>query len=383
MRGRSVSFAHILHLIWAALMCFAVAFTRLDTTKELSPDYDIMLEATQTAERAMEAIKDEKAARGIPMSEDDILGTGMIGERYTTITTTMGMLEAKRTSTDPNWAAVIVGMFRRANLREGDQVAMVFSGSFPALNICAMAAAQAYGLEQCVMISVGSSSYGANNEKFTFFDMAEFLYGEGILTHRADLVSLGGASDVGNDFVDENAKADIVERIRLSGITFLYEEDYETNIDKRLEFIKQQTPNIKFMINVGGSLVALGTGLNAFAQTGYIRPSLHYASDYVSWGKRDANCGLLQYFLAQGIPVASLLNIRGLALTYGVDYDPSVRPQTGVGEMYYSVTYNAVIPIVALVLSAGTAVFYCLTERRRTTQEVRTDEKNYILCRRR
>ena len=77
------------------------------------------------------------------------------------------------------------------------------------------------------------------------------------------------------------------------------------------------------------------------------------------------------------------MNIRGLALTYGVDYDPSVRPQTGVGEMYYSVTYNAVIPIVALVLSAGTAVFYCLTERRRTTQEVRTDEKNYILCRRR
>ena len=146
--GRDAPFSTIILAIWMVLMCFAVAFSYLSTTEELSPVYDTMVEAAEIADDAMEAIKEEKISRGIPISADDILQTGMIGESYTTITTTMGVLEAKRTSTDPNWAAVVVGMFRRANLQPGDQVAMVFSGSFPALNICVMAAAQAYGLEQ-------------------------------------------------------------------------------------------------------------------------------------------------------------------------------------------------------------------------------------------
>lgn len=377
--GRDAPFSTIILAIWMVLMCFAVAFSYLSTTEELSPVYDTMVEAAEIADDAMEAIKEEKISRGIPISEDDILQTGMIGESYTTITTTMGVLEAKRTSTDPNWAAVVVGMFRRANLQPGDQVAMVFSGSFPALNICVMAAAQAYGLEQCIMASVGSSSYGANNEQFTFFDMAEFLYEKGILTHRLDLVSLGGASDVGNDFLDESVKNDIIGRIRQSGIAYLYEDDYEKNIDYRLWFIKERTPNIRFMINVGGSLVGLGTGMNAFVQTGYVEPRIHYSNDYITWGKRDSNCGLLQYFLAQGLPVASLLNIRGLALTYGVTYDPTERPQVGVGQMYYTTTYSPVIPIIALVLSVGVGVFYYLFKRYRGS-EGRKDEKNYILC---
>lgn len=378
---RSAPFTTLILTIWAVLVVIAVTFANTYTNEEISPVYKTMVEAAEIAEDAMEAVKAEKVSRGIELNELDILETGMLGAYYTSITTTRGVLEAKRTSANPNWAAVVVGMFRRANLRAGDQVAMVFSGSFPALNICVMAAAQAYGLEQYVMASIGASNYGATNEDFTFFDMAEFLYAGGILTHRLDCVSLGGDSDIGRDFYDDDVKTQILDRIEASGVTFIYESDYEKNIDTRLGYIERAVPDIKFMVNVGGSLVALGTGVNAFLNTGYVKPYSNYAFSVMSWGKRDEGCGLLQYFLAQGLPVASFLNLKGLALDYGIPYDPVEKQQIGVGEVYYTKTYDPIVPIIALVISVGVAVF-CFLYRRHSGENERKDEKNYILYRR-
>ena len=167
-------------VIWALIMCASTAFTLTSPKETVSPYYDTMKEAALLAQRAMQAVRQYKVDHGIPISEEDILDTGMLGDRYTSITTTVGVLEAKRTTFNPNWAAVIVNMFAEAGLKEGDQVGMVFSGSFPALNICAMAAAQTFGVDVCIMASVGASSYGANNVDFTFFDMAEYLFTQGI-----------------------------------------------------------------------------------------------------------------------------------------------------------------------------------------------------------
>ncbi len=377
MNGRSAPFTTLILLIWTVIMCFAVAFTFNSAEEELSPVYNVMIKAANTAQKAMDEIKAEKLKRGIALCEEDIHETGMLGKYYSPITTTVGVLEAKRTTVNPNWAAVVVGMFRRANLREGDSVAMVFSGSFPALNICVMSAAQAYGLKQCVMASVGSSYYGANNEEFTFFDMAEHLYGKGILTHRLDCVSLGGASDVGRDFEDETVKQEIIGRIRRSGVIFIEESDYEKNIDLRIDYIKKKAPNVGFLINVGGSLVSLGSS-DAFLQTGFVEPKPYNGVS----GKRDKNCGLLQYYLARGLPVASLLNIKGLALDYGIPYDPVEKPRIGEGKTYYELHFSPVVPAVALALSVGICVFLCLYMRHGKTEEVK-NERNYILCRRR
>lgn len=380
MREKSPLFTPLILAVWALIMCLAVAFSLTSVKQTISPAYDTMVDAANIARQAMDEVKQEKLRRGIAISEDDILETGMIGEYYSSIVTTVGVLEAKRTTVNPNWAAVVVGMFRRANLRSGDHIATVFSGSFPALNICVMAAAQAYGLKQCVMASVGSSYYGATCEQFTFFDMAEHLYSKDILKHRIDYVSLGGDSDVGNNFFDDGVKEEIMSRIKASGVTFIYEQDYVKNIDMRIAYLNEDVPNVKFVINVGGGIVGLGTGANAFVQTGYVEPRFTNSSKVTLWG-RDNDCGLLQYYLAQGIPVASLLNIKGLALTYGVPYDPVERQQIGVGQMYYSNEYSPVIPSIAIALSIGIGVFFFIYCKRGIVKESK-DERNYILYRR-
>ncbi len=382
MTTKTTPFAALILAIWMAIVMVAAALTVFTSRDSVSLQYDVMTEAASLARQSMQAIKQYKLDNGIALSEYDKLNTGMIGSKeITSITTTSGVLEAKRTSCDPNWAAVIVGMFIRAGLRPGDQAAMVFSGSFPAMNICAMAAAQAYEIDVCIMASVGASNYGANNPDFTFFDMAEYLYAQGILTKRINYVSLGGDMDIGRDFADEAEKNAIIARINASDSVFIHEGDYEKNIELRIKYLKQDVPHMGFLLNVGGSMVGLGVGINAFIGSGYYSAS-RYSSGNLSQKKPDY--GLIQCCIQNGIPAASMLNFKGLAEIYGIAYDPDVLPVIGAESgcnVYYSRAYDIVVPIIALVISAGVLIFYYI-HRTRNGVEGRKDERNRILCRR-
>lgn len=383
MNGKKVPFTTLILAIWAGIMILAVALSYVMSSEDASPYYNEMKEASETAQTAMDAIKQYKIDHGMEIYEYDLLETGMIGNKnYTAITTTEGVLEAKRTTCNPNWAAVIVSMFVKAGLRKGDQVAMIFSGSFPAMNICALAAAQAYGVDVCVMAGIGASNYGANDPDFTFFDMSEYLCNAGILKHRIDYVSLGGDGDTGNSFPDPTAKDAIVARIKASSSTYVYEEDYVKNISLRLQYLHEDVPNLGFLLNVGGSMVGLGTGINAFIGSGYYSPSkLATGGKLEQQNKTD---GLLQVALAKGIPVASMLNIKGLAEKYGIPYDPDTKPVVGAESgctAYFSRSYDVTVPIIALCISAAVFVFYYIY-RTHNGVEGRKDERNRILCRR-
>ena len=383
MNGKKVPFTILILAIWAGIIIIAVALCFVTWTDDVSPYYDEMTEAANIADRAMEEIRKYKTERGMEIYDYDKLGTGMIGDKdYTAITTTEGVLEAKRTSCNPNWAAVIVSMFIRAGLRKGDQVCMVFSGSFPAMNICALAAAQAYGADVCVMAGIGASNYGANNPDFTFFDMAEYLCDIGVLNHRIDYVSLGGDGDTGKSFPDPTVKDAIVARIKASSSTYVYEEDFQANISKRLEYMHKDVPNMKFLLNVGGSSVGLGTGVDAFIGSGYYEPSkLAHGGKLEQSKKTD---GLLQVALSGGIPVASMLNIKGLAEKYGIPYDPDEKAVIGAESgcnAYFSRSYDLTVPIIALCISAAVFIFYYVY-RVKSGAAGRKDERNRILYRR-
>ena len=83
---------------------------------------------------------------------------GIIGVEFNEITTTLGALESKRTSANPNFAAVLVDLLLEADLEEGDKVAMNLSSSFPALNIASIVACETLDLEPVIISSIGSSS---------------------------------------------------------------------------------------------------------------------------------------------------------------------------------------------------------------------------------
>ncbi len=76
------------------------------------------LEAARLMVNGMSAIRQAKAEKGVAIdSLDDPNGTGMIGAEFTAITTTLGPLEVKRTSTDPGFAAAVVEMLGQAGVR--------------------------------------------------------------------------------------------------------------------------------------------------------------------------------------------------------------------------------------------------------------------------
>ena len=85
-----------------------------------------------------------------------------------------------------------------------------------------------------------------------------------------------------------------------------------------------------------------------------------------------------------GVPVASMLNMQGLAETYGITYDPvseATRPDaTNINESnaYFSIRYNFVIPVVALVVTVLVAVLFSVLRVKNKT-EVKQNERNHIL----
>ncbi len=361
MNKQEPSFINLVLIIWSLLMAVAVALTLTTPTSDKNKLYDEQIKATELSLSAMKSLNEYRDSLGIPLSLNDTYSCGLIGDRWSTITTTSGLLEAKKTSINPNFAAVFVDMFREAGLRGGEQVGLIMSGSFPALNISAMAALQTYKLDPCIMVSIGASSYGANNPQLTYFDMAEYLWRAGVFTNRIDYVSLGGSNDAGDDFFSSTDKEAIMSRIDTSGITFINESNYAENIALRTEKIIKKCPDIKLLINIGGNLVSMGkdedgfTGKNGLIVSSYLK---------VSEEKSTENMGLLDTFLSKGVNVIQMLNIKGIALEYGLKYNAAVIPEVGEGDVYYEEVYNLGIPIFGIVISIGLGIFYYYYRRK-------------------
>src|SRR5262249_46844454 len=143
------------------------------------------------------------------------------------ITTNTGSLEAKRTTLDPNWAAVVVQLLYEAGVQRKGTIAIGVSGSFPALNLAAFAAAEVLDLDAISIASVGASSWGANIPTLTWLDMERVLADAGLLRTRSIAASLGGTRDraLGMPKLGRHRLREAIDR---AGVPFL---ETETDLD--------------------------------------------------------------------------------------------------------------------------------------------------------
>ena len=255
---------------------------------------------------------------------DDPNRTCLIGPEYTPLMTTLGHLDAKRTTTDPAMASLVVHLLNSAGVSAGDTIAVGSSGSFPALLVATLAAAEAMDVHTIPIISLGSSTYGATNLDFNLLDIYTLQLEEGVLLTPPAAISLGGAEDVGNDF-DSDLKADLLEQIEASGIPFINEPDLRSNVAMRVTAYVGMAPDgrISAFINTGGSFANLGTSALALR----LDPGLNRDISLPPEEER----GVLFEMAARDIPVIHLLFIRGLAMRYGFTWDPI--PLREPGEM--------------------------------------------------
>ena len=350
----------LIYLFWA-LIILLVGLLLIEQTKftAKTPYYDEQIQAAEIMKSSLEVIKEERLKRNIPLDIGlDPNQTGIIGKEYTQLTTTLGNLEAKRTSTNPVFAALLVKYFKEANLKKGDVIAIGASGSFPALIVAALSATRVLELEPLLIYSVGSSEYGANIPEFTFVQMLDCLNKENILPYSLLAISMGGYLDQAQGMFYPDSQKTIQHIAQVSGVYFINTDSVEENIQQRMQLYRAASSGkpIKAFVNIGG----------ATPNYGNTNASITYPNGLVIDGPKipdHPERGLIFEYQNLGIPIIHLLNIRGLAVKNGLPIDPTPLPEVGEGGVYRQTSYNKVIIFLVIGIEF-LYLFWALVKRR-------------------
>jgi poly-gamma-glutamate system protein len=287
-----------------------------------------MLRASEIMQSAASTLKECQLSQNIVRENPaDINQTGFIGLEFSPITTSVGSLEAKRTTTNPNFAGLVVFLLNKAGVKKGDTITVGASGSFPALIVAVLSAAEAMEVKPLMICSLGASQWGANISDFHCLDMLECLWKNQVFDMKPAAFSLGGDRDVGED-IDEESRDNLINDIKKSGIFFLQEPDLGNNVKERMRIYEELSDEagIKTFINIGGSYPNMGIDSSILD----VKPGLSKIRSLPPVGKR----GVLQEMAALKIPVIHLLFIKGLVKQHGLPWDPIPLPKPGEGRIY-------------------------------------------------
>jgi len=277
--------------------------------------------ASSQMQAATETIAAHRSESGPALdSAADLNGTGLIGAQFTSMTTTVGSLEAKRTTTNPNLAGLMVHLLDEAGVREGDFIGVGASGSFPGLILATLCAAEDTGLDVGLIVSLGASQWGANLPSFTWLDIEDVVYGRGMLPYRSAAATVGGDLDIGRD-LDPETRALLRSRIDASGAILIEDPDLASNVATRMAIYRELAGDrrIAAFVNIGGAWANLGTDAAVLT----LSPGLSYVEFLPPSGTR----GVVYSMAGVGVPIIHLLNIKELAQRFGLPWDPSPLPE--------------------------------------------------------
>ena len=324
-------------ILSAVLLTSCAAVTILFQKRIPAQDYAWKLAAAESMAACMDAVREYKHELGLSISPEDIHHTGMIGAAWSPITTTSGALEAKRTSANPDMAALMVQLLEEAGVKPGDVIGAGFSGSFPALNLAVLSACRAMDVEVIYIASVGASTYGANQIELTFPHMAHRLAAEGLVDGPPAMTSLGGDMDCGLD-MEEDIRRQMLFELEQYQTPVLYEKDFAANVQRRMALYEQLGP-IACFIGVGGNMTTSGRNETQLGW-GVIDP------EYISEVNEDS--GLVEHYAAQGTAVIHLLNVKQLVADYGMPYDPETLCPPGKSDIFFETRFPVLPGILGI-----------------------------------
>jgi poly-gamma-glutamate system protein len=315
-------------------------------TRHMRPQ-PYMAEKMAASDRALRCFSAIQEARvGTPATldnENDPEASGLIGQEFTLITTDRGVLDSKLTTVNPNFAAVFIQYFHELGLKQGDPVAISMTGSFPALNVAMLCAAEELKLRPIVITSIGASMWGANDPHFTWLDMERLLNEKGLLKTRSLAASVGGSNDRGRG-LSPKGRALLRETIARSGVPLISEPTLEQSVQKRIElFDREAGPRgIKAYVNIGGGSASVGNAQSA----NLIPPGIIRALHPYNWTQR----GALHHYAMREIPIIHLLNIESIAHEYGLPLSPETVPPVGEGDIFHREAYDLRVAIPAFLI---------------------------------
>lgn len=335
------------NIAWVIIAFFVTAlalyFTFSTSYMDKHKCYSTMISAANKMIEASEIVKAHRISKGIPISQGDINSTGLIGEELSDITTTLGNLQAKRTATNPDFAALTVKYFHELGLTEGSKVAIGASGSFPGIILSVLSACWATGVEPVIIASLGSSEYGGNIPGITAVEIIDALKAAGLFRFSPAAISLGGPEDTGRVGVLVDGRPILLNIAKKSGYPLLLPKSVPESISERLS-IYRSAGEIEAFINIGG----------AEPNYGSTRASLDFPNGLVTSPpcKIDLpDMGLIYEFINMGIPVIHFLDLRGLATKSGIPVDPIPLPKPGTSLVYYERKFHKAYAASGLILA--------------------------------
>ncbi|MBU0690583.1 poly-gamma-glutamate system protein [bacterium] len=335
-----------LRSIWTLIILGAVCYSlylwaensRVDYKM---PYYDQKMQAADLMETALQTLVDYRGEDGQSDSFGDPRLDMLIGQQFSTITTNIGTFEDKIAGANPNFAALLVDLMTKAGVKEGDLVAVGFTGSHPGVNIAVLCACRALGVKPVTITAVGASWWGANDPDFTWLDMERILNTKGIIQSVPIAASLGGGLDeaAGLSAVGRNLLKAAIARNELSLIS---SSSVTESSAKRFElFMKYAAVRpFKAYINVGEGVSSLGHEENGrLIRDGLVRrlPVRNYPAR-----------GLVHLLNAQKIPIINLYDILAISRSYDLGGAQIPLQPVGEGEVFISVRYNIVIAAIAV-----------------------------------
>jgi poly-gamma-glutamate system protein len=307
---------------------------------------DQMEMAREQAIESFQSVSKEKSKRGI--HSDTNSNTPyffLIGDDYTPITTTLGSLEAKEISCNPDFAALAVRMVSEAGLQPGDKVGVTLSGSFPAIGISVLSALKTMKMDVVLFSSLGASSFGANQPAATWLDVENWLNDNGNWNINSEIVTLGAENDNGGGMQEDGIEI-LKQTANNHGVSLFIPGSLEESIDRKSAMLKKH--KIALLINIGGNQAAVGKCRHSVQIPNGLNTKLDLCG--------DLDRGIIREMNAVGIPVIHFLNIKDLALTYGMDispgrrYDPSLDLYSTHERNKWAVVLTLLTGILLLVL---------------------------------
>ncbi len=344
-----------------AILFFIIISASIRTVK--AKFYEEKLKAGQVYLSAMELIKKERVRLGLPIDPiNDPNQTGLIGSQYTTITSERNDLSSVLTSTDPNFPAIFIELFKKLKLKANDTIAVGIDGSFVAANLALYSAIRILGLRPIIITTVSSAMWGANEPQFTFLDMERVCYQEQIFPFRSLYATLGGEDDLGRGFSFQG-REELINACQRNQVNLITSEDLTSNIAKRLrvyltpvsESILRDTiidiknilstlpkgkTRIKAFVNIGKSVANIGAN-----QSVSIRERLTQGIIKNKNKKTDPN-SVIYHLLERGIPIINITEINKIATQYGIPIAAVPLSTLGKGRLFAEKRYSETLALI-------------------------------------
>ena len=365
-------------LVFLSLLALVCLFISLQNRSiEISPLYDSKIKAANLMKQCLQSLKKSRLENSIFIDiENDPNETGIVGVPYSLITTDEGDLDAKLTTLDPNFSAVIVDLLFTAGLEKNDTIAVMLTGSMPGANIALLSACQVMGIHPIIISSIGASQWGANQVDFTWLDMEDILIENKLINSRSVASSIGGRNDMGR-LLSPLGRDLIIENIKNYDLPLIRENRLADNIKKRTDIYNEYHPIDKYdgVVNIGGGVASLGTSFNYRL----IPPGIVNRSDIVDIDNSSGIEGAFSYFLKKNIIGLHILNIKSIIENYNLPFAPIPHPKIGEGVLYAKERYNLTIVFLCFLILTGSVAFIGYKSKKQIREHLTKYEPDSLL----